>query len=943
MPFCCRINSSSQKPFAAVSLKGFQGWLSGMLSRGPRPKQDRRTRFLWCFLAGAIVVPQPLVHAATDASFNQHVQPLLAARCSSCHSAEKKTSGFSIADLESVVSGGNKHGRAVREGQPALSPLVRMIKGEIVPRMPLGGQLSASEISVIEQWIAELSPEQTSSFKAERWLWPFQKPVKHELPRVRSSSWVRNPIDAFVLSKLEEKGISPAPPASNRTLARRVYFDLIGMPPSPEELEAFLEDSSPDAFEKLVNKLLDDPRYGERWARHWLDLVRYGESDGLEGDILLGNAWRYRDWVIDALNSDMPYDRFVTLQLAGGDEHGSKAWYQPDVQGYIPAGFLRLAPWDLGNLASNELRQSYLDEVTTATGSIFLGLSIGCARCHDHKYDPIPTKDYYRLQAFFNAVRIPLPLNTSGISPEEIEVPYKNKVFGKIAEAKVKEYRERLDNGPEKQALDRLEQALLEKLIAAKVAEGSKEALTAGDVRLELSRKNQKVFTLAEKEKHQELTEAFDYTQEPKDKQALDDLEVELTKKLAAAYVQGSEDPLARFQAITVTAVRAEVRGVDRPSKYFSKEEKEQHRKLTEQMEVLRRRLSRWRPLALTVTTVPGPPLGPGVQATHVLKGGDHQQPGEPVEPGFPSAITGNLLPAALEVDRFRQFPTRGRRMTLAKWIASPDNPLTARVMANRIWQHHFGKGIVATPSDFGTNGERPTHPELLDWLAVRFCEENWSIKAMHRLMLTSNTYRQSAENPATAMAADPENRLLWRFDRRRLEAEAIRDSLLCFSGRMNSERGGPSVFPPLPDGMDDLTRASRPGGSMWEPNENDEDARRRSIYIFQRRSLPLPMMASFDAPVFNESCERRSITTTPLQALSMLNGSLVNEEAVFLAARVRKEVGPEKSAQISRLFDIVLNRPPDVEELRRFSQFAGSLDAICRVLLNSNELFYLD
>ncbi|MSO21683.1 MAG: DUF1553 domain-containing protein [Acidobacteria bacterium] len=915
-----------------------------MLITHSLPRHDRRTRLLWWILAYAISQPVPVVHATADTSFNQNVQPLLAARCSTCHSEEKKTSGFSVSNLGSVISGGNKHGKAILEGQPGLSPLIKLLKGELAPRMPLGGELSAAEIAFIERWISDLRPEQTGDVKGGRWLWPFQKPLKHAPPEVKNSAWIRNPIDAFILNKLEERELSPAPAVSKRTLARRVYFDLIGMPPSPEEMKAFLEDSSPEAYEKLVNKLLEDPRYGERWARHWLDLVRYGESDGLEGDILLGNAWRYRDWVIDALNSDMPYDRFATLQLAGGDEHGTKAWYQPDVQGYIPAGFLRLAPWDLGNLAASELRQSYLDEVTTATGSIFLGLTIGCARCHDHKYDPIPTRDYYRLQAIFNSVKIPLPLNTSGIEPEEVEVPYKDKAFRKLAESKVKEYRERLENGREKRALDELEQALLQKLIAAKIAEGSKEDLSATDVRLELSRKDQKVFTLAEKENHQELTEIFDHTQEPKDKKALDDFEKLLLKKLTEAYARRLEDPLARFQALTVSAARAEAKGVDRSSKYFSKEEKERHRELTDQMEVLRRRLSRWRPLALTVTSVPGPPLGPGIPATHVLRGGDYQQPGEAVDPGFPSAVAGNSLPAVLEVDRFRQFPTRGRRMTLAKWIASPDNPLTARVMVNRIWQHHFGRGIVGTPSDFGKNGERPTHPELLDWLAVKFCDENWSIKAMHRLMLTSNTYRQAAENRAIgASNADPDNRLLWRFDRRRLEAEAIRDSLLFFSGRLNSEQGGPSVFPPLPENMADLVHASRPGGSMWEPNEKEEDARRRSIYIFQRRSLPLPMMASFDAPGFNESCERRSVTTTPLQALSMLNGSLVNEEAGFLAARVRKEAGPERSAQISRLFDIVLNRPPDSAELQRFSEFTGSLDAICRVLLNSNELFYID
>jgi hypothetical protein len=282
--------------------------------------------------------------------------------------------------------------------------------------------------------------------------------------------------------------------------------------------------------------------------------------------------------------------------------------------------------------------------------------------------------------------------------------------------------------------------------------------------------------------------------------------------------------------------------------------------------------------------------------------------------------------------------------MTLAKWIASPDNPLTARVMVNRIWQHHFGRGIVETASDFGKNGARPTHPELLDWLALEFIEENWSIKQMHRLMLNSNTYRQAAENPSLKdNTADPDNNLLWRFNRRRLEAEEIRDGILFIGGRLNLARGGPSVFPPLPADLADFARYGRTGGDMWEPNEKEEDNRRRSVYTFQRRSLPQPMMLAFDAPVFSESCERRSVTTTALQALSMMNGDLVNDGADYLAKRVAAETGQDKRAQISRTFEIVLNRPPRPDELKKFASHQGSLASISRVLLNSNEFLYVD
>ena len=891
----------------------------------------------------AILAPCLAAGEPTDPVFEQEVKPLLLARCQACHSEGEQTSGFSVGSLRSVISGGNKHGRAVLEGNAEASPLVRLLKGQINPRMPLGGALTESEIARIENWIRSLQPEE--GVQAEAWLWPFQQPVKSVPPEVENSGWVRNPIDRFILRRLEKKnGLSPAPPASRRTLARRLYLDLVGVPPTPEEMQRFLEDPSPNAYEELVDTLLADPRYGERWGRHWLDLVRYGESDGMEGDILIGNAWRYRDWVIEAFNSDLPYDRFVMLQLAGGDEHSRKAWYKPDIQGYIPAGFLRLAPWDLGNLASEQLRQDFLDEVTTATGSVFLGLTLGCARCHDHKYDPIPARDYFRFQAFFNAIRVPLPPNTSGVPPEEFVVPYENPHFRILADSKIKQYREQLESGAEKRELDAFEQALLDRLISKKMSEAASDKLTAKDLELELARKEQRVFSAEEKAEYDRLKETAGRTLEQVDHRALARYEGWLLEKLTTAYTDPKTDPPGRFRALTLADVRAEARRVNRPSKYFAREEKQRHLELSDTMEILRRRLLRWRPLALTVANVIGPPLGPGIPATRVLKGGDYRQPGEAVEPGFPSAVTGNDAAAVLEKDRYRQYPTRGRRMTLARWIASPQNPLTARVMVNRIWQQHFGRGIVGTPSDFGRNGDRPTHPELLDWLAVRFVEEGWSVKAMHRLMVASNTYRQSADNPGVGGAAsDPENRLLWRFNRRRLEAEAIRDSILSASGRLNLERRGPSVFPPLPEDMKDLSRPARAGGSMWEPNERERDARRRSVYIFQRRSLPLPMMASFDAPVFNESCERRSITTTPLQALSMMNGRLVNEEATHLANRVEREAGRRRPDQVARLFEIVLNRPPDAAEQQRFLQFQGSLEAICRVMLNSNELLFMD
>ena len=527
-------------------------------------------------LLQAILAPCLAMAEPADSIFENEVRPLLLARCQACHSEGEQTSGFSVSSLHSVISGGNKHGKAVLQGNAEGSPLIRLLKGQINPRMPLGGVLTESEIARIENWIRSLQP--TEGVQAEAWLWPFRRPVTTVPPDVENSGWVRNPIDRFILHGLEEKnGLSPAPPASRRRLARRVYLDLIGMPPTPEEMHRFLGDPAPNAYEKLVETLLADARYGERWGRHWLDLVRYGESDGMEGDILIGNAWRYRDWVIEAFNSDLPYDRFVVLQLAGGDEHSRKAWYKPEIQGHIPAGFLRLAPWDLGNLASEQLRQDFLDEVTTATGSIFLGLTLGCARCHDHKYDPIPARDYYRFQAFFNAIRVPLPRNTSGIPPEEFIVPYQDPHFRTLAESKIKQYRERLENGPEKQELEAVEQTLLEKLISKKISEGISGNLTTRDLELEFARKEQKVFSAEEKAEYDRLKETAGRTQEQADHQALAGYEGRLLEKLTAAYADRVADPLGRFRALTLADVRAEARRVNQPSKYFSREEKQRH------------------------------------------------------------------------------------------------------------------------------------------------------------------------------------------------------------------------------------------------------------------------------------------------------------------------------------------------------------------------------
>ena len=874
-----------------------------------------------------------LIAILRAAEIPKPIAEILSAQCGECHSEKTKTSGFSVATAASVQQGGNKHGQAIVAGHPELSPLLKMIKGEVAPKMPMGRELAKADIASIEAWIAAMPAE--SAVKKTEWRWPFEKPVRTTPPAVKNAAWIQNPIDAFVMQKLEQEGIEPAPAASKRTLARRVYLDLIGLPPTPEDLNAFLADNSKDAYEKLVDRLLSDKRYGERWGRHWLDLARYGETSGLEGDGAIGNAWRYRDWVIDAFNRNMPFDTFVIKQLGGGDEHSqTRNNYQPDPQGFVPTGFLRVAPWDRSNLVAADVRQNYLSEVTTATSSIFLGLTMGCARCHDHKYDPIPQKDYYRLQAFFQATA----------AGGGIDVPFKDPEFAAKAKTKIADYQSKLKDGPEKKELDTFEKELLAKLIVVRKERSAGKEVTKADLRMEMKLSPARIFSEAERQLYTDTLEDANRTQDQAEQQKLDALEATLFEKMKQAYATSGLDAAKRFETLTIEDVRTEATAKYSGKSIFSKEEKARHGELAAKLDVYRLRLGRWNTNVLGVQVAPGPPNGPDIAPTRVLIRGDYRQPGEAVEPGFPSAVTGHQKPAEIITDRYRQFPTRGLRLTLAKWIASKENPLTARVWVNRMWQYHFGQGIVRTTSDFGKNGDKPSHPELLDYLANRFMDEGWDVKAMHKLMVMSATYRQAADHPVLKeYTKDPGNRLLWKYNRRRLEAEALRDSILQASGRLNPEMGGPSVFPPLPADLADFARYGRSGGLMWEPNEKEEDARRRSVYIFQRRSLPLPMMANFDAIVFSESCDRRSTTTTPLQALAMMNGYLSNEESAELAKRIVKETGGNEQSQIRRAFELTLNREPNEAEMQRLRQFKGGLEAVCRVLMNSNEFLYLE
>ena len=805
-------------------------------------------------------------------NFNDQVLPLLQNRCFPCHNAETRTSGFSVENLDTILSGGARHGSSVNPGKPEESPLMRLLRGEIKPQMPMGKSLTEEEIKLIETWIRSLSPELAQLDNQEKY-WAFVKPGSHQPPAVKDTAWIHNEIDSFVLRELEKKALSPASQAPRKTLIRRLFFDLLGIPPDPEEVNFFVNDSSSSAYEELVDRLLADPRYGEHWGRYWLDLARYADTNGYEGDPEYFHTWRYRDYVIDAFNDDKPYDLFIKEQLAGDEFFemmNAGALPPPEPEKVIALSLLRLAPFT--EPRGEEDRHILLSEMTSTVGSIFLGLTVGCAQCHDHKYDLLPMRDFYRLKAFFATVQIDPP------RPGDIQQL----------------------GGPQPASFFKPTQKL----------------------RLDRER-------LSFEEQLKVTQTAFEKFCEP------------LLKKLKTNSLDTS-----KLKRLTIKNLKKAIKN-DQKNQKFTFKEHEQFWNFTHRVLKLKNNVERRKPLAFSLRNADGPPYGPNVTTTYVLERGQWNRRGDSVEPGFPSAITGHSKPAKIVLDPFRRYPTRGRRLALARWIASPDNPLTARVIVNRLWQQHFSRGIVQTPSDFGRNGSPPSHPELLDWLANQLVAKNWSLKAIHRLILTSNSYRQSSSHKnSQANNLDPQNKLLWRFHRNRLKGESIRDSILTVSQRLSSDRGGPPVFPPLPKGLDERQKVQ--GTNTWETTHGTE-GRKRSIYTFQRRSLSMPLLETFDAPVLNTSCSRRETSVSALQALTMYNGEFVNTEAQYFANRVRRESSSDLESQIKRAFQIALGRNPKTAEIKKSLDLfqnnrpTDNLLSLCRVLLNSNEFIYID
>lgn len=668
--------------------------------------------------------------------------------------------------------------------------------------------------------------------------WAFIAPQRPEIPQPADATWSQTPVDAFILAELESQGIKPAAKADKRTLLRRAYLDLIGLPPTLEEQAAFLSDDSPDAFAKLVDRLLARPEYGERWGRHWLDVVRYAESNGYERDNPKPHAWRYRDYVIDAVINDKPFDRFVMEQIAGDELADTNA----DTQ--TATTFLRLGPWDDEPADPMIDRYDQLDDVLGTTAATFMGLTIRCARCHDHKYEPFKQQDYARLLAVFEPLKRPqngrTDLDRMVGTPEELS-------SFETAVKRIEEHvtglntrTQQLKGELQKRLFETKQTKLPEDAVAAFATEADKRNESQKKLVQDFSGKlAEEIMTMASEQEREQLKQ---WEQEVQQAQA------SKPDEPPRAYVWFEDSPQA--------------------------------------------------PLA------------------RVFHRGDPRSPREEVAPGLPAVLVDAPPPAPEPTAK-----SSGRRKRLAEWLVRRDNPLTARVYVNRVWQRHFGEGLVATENDFGLMGEAPTNEALLDWLAVTFVEGGWQTKPLHRLIMLSNAYQQSvvpAANETDPAGDDPEVKYLWRWRPRRLEAEAIRDSILSVAGQLNPSRGGPSVFPKISEAV--LAGQSIPGNG-WKASDPRE-ANRRSVYVFVKRTLPVPELEVLDAPNTNASCEQRVISTVAPQALTYLNGEFIQEQAKHFARRLVDEVGADRTAQIERAYALALCRPPQDAERAAVLEF---------------------
>lgn len=801
--------------------------------------------------------------------YTQQVLPILKSHCLKCHGAGKTIKGgLRLTSQENILKGGET-GPAVSLDQPDKSLLLEAINYREY-EMPPSGKLSDEQIAILTRWVRSGlagAPRQAAGETLDaqgpppvneknKQFWSFQPVARPDVPTVSRPAWVRNPIDAFILHRLEAAGLTPAAPAEKTALLRRASYDLTGLPPTPEEVAEFLADDSPGAFERVIDRLLESPHYGERWARHWLDLVRYAESNSYERDDAKPFVWRYRDYVIRSFNNDLPYDQFVMEQLAG-DELES-----PTPEAIIATGYYRLGIWQDEPVDPVQEVFEDIDDLVRTTGEVFLGVTVGCARCHDHKLDPIPQRDYYRLAAFFRNVR-----------------------------------RYGVRGGDSVQDASLIE-----------------------------------IGTPEERRRHAEQVQA--HQDELRDTSR----QIDSIEKKVKADLKGVENDEWKDENRRPEFVKKRIGSL------LTQQEFDEYDRLVKRRGELKRSQPPGLEKALCVKE-----HGRTSPPTHILVRGNAHAPAEEVTPGFPQVLS---PPEPHITEPPAGVNSTGRRRALAEWIASKSNPLTARVIVNRLWHYHFGRGLVRSTSDFGFQGTPPSHPQLLDWLASEFVEGGWKIKRLHKLIMLSATYQMSSRADAAALEKDPVNQLFWRFDMRRLSAEEIRDSILAVNGSLTLDRMfGPSFYPVIPAEV--MAGQSRPGAG-WG-NSSPEDRARRSIYIHVKRSLIVPMIASFDGADTDSSCPVRFHTTQPTQALGMLNSTFMMDQATVLSRYLQAQVGDDPAGQITLALQRITQRSPSDEDIQRGVALVNELrdqhqvstaDALryfCLTALNLNEFIYLD
>lgn len=946
-----------------------------------RPTGPWHTNFLF-FLLTTIVTftldtlksfAAELPPAATDpVDYIRDIEPLLKVRCLGCHSGEKQRGGLRLDRSAAALKGGESYGPAIVPGESAKSPLIRVVAGleDGFTMPPEGPALTAKEIGVLRAWIDQgakwpASPNDVDE-TVTHWAYQAVKPISP--PDITNAEWCRTPIDRFILSTLQQKQLTPSPETDRRTLLRRLSYGLRGLPPTPEEAAAFLADTSPEAWEHLVDQWLDDPHYGERWARHWLDVVRFAESHGFEMNQSRPNAWPYRDYVIRAFNDDVPYAQFVTEQLAG-DTVGVDA----------ATGFLVGGSWDQVKspdpVLTMQQRADELHDIVSTTGSAFLGLTVGCARCHNHKFDPITQVDYHAIKAVFAGVqhgerllrraedvdrsrrilevraelaqidvraaqREPLA-DTNAATPRRSAVTRSANIERFLPrDAKFVRMVIEETNTQSQPCLDELEIFTAEDaprnvaLATTGVTLAASSSLPGYPIH-QLKHLNDGKYgnawswisnepgrgtvtvTLSQIERIDRIVWSRDRGDDG----------MRYADRIATRYRFETSLDGEHWDVVATSADRAPF-GQDVSTAALIEAADPAERDAV-QRDVARKAALQKELVALTASPMVYAGRFVTPEPIQRLQRGDPTQPREPISPAGIAAFGDRWqLPAdATDAER---------RQALARWITDPRHPLTARVMVNRVWQHHFGRGLVDTPSDFGLNGAKPTHSELLDWLAAEFLRHNGSVKAMQRLIVTSAVYRQSSAARSDAMKVDADARFLWRFPPQRLEAEPLRDAILAVSGNLNDRMGGPGFDLFEPNGNYVKVYQSRRtfGPTEW----------RRMVYQAKPRMQLDDTFGSFDCPDAGQIAPKRTTSTTALQALNLLNSPFLLQQSDILAQRIQQDVGIAPQPQVTRLFELLFLRSPTQDEQADAVELIEShgLPALCRAMLNANEFLYV-